>query len=176
MFELSRYVLEALRQDEEFILYRGRNQDDTSQVLVRSPVAEYPRPESLKRLEHAYSLKGELDPAWVARPIELTRHRDRIVLVLEDPGGKTLDQFFGGFGETRPTGTPARALDLGFCLRVGINLANAIGHLHRRGIVHKDIKPANVLVNSATSQVWLMGFGIASRLPRERQSADSPVF
>jgi serine/threonine protein kinase len=42
--------------------------------------------------------------------------------------------------------------------------------------VHKDIKPANVLVNSATGQVWLMGFGIASRLPRERQSPDSPEF
>jgi serine/threonine protein kinase len=61
-------------------------------------------------------------------------------------------------------------------LRIGINLANAIGQLHRRGIVHKDIKPANVLVNSATGRVWLMGFGIASRLPRQRQSPDSPEF
>src|SRR5208283_3009572 len=68
------------------------------------------------------------------------------------------------------------ALDLGFCLRVGVSLADAIGHLHRRGIVHKDIKPANVLVDSATGQVWLMGFGIASRLPRERRSPDSPEF
>ena len=63
VIELSRYVLEALRKDEEFILYRGRSQDDPSQVLVLSPVAEYLRPESLKRLEHAYSLKEELDPA-----------------------------------------------------------------------------------------------------------------
>jgi len=176
VFDLSRYVLEALRKDEEFILYRGRSQDDTSQVLVRSPVAEYPRPESLKRLEHAYSLKDELDPAWAARPIGLTRHWDRVVLVLEDPGGKPLDQF-GGFAATPAAGpTAAHALDLGFRLRVGVNLANALGHLHRRGIVHKDIKPANVLVNSATGQAWLMGFGIASRLPRERRSPDSPEF
>jgi serine/threonine protein kinase len=175
VIELSRYVPEALRKDEEFILYRGRSRDDPSQILVLSPVAQYLRPESLKRLEHAYSFKEELDPAWAARPIGLARHWDRIVLVLEDPGGKPLDQF-GGFGETRPSGTPAHALDLGFCLRIGINLANAIGHLHRRGIVHKDIKPANVLVNSATGQVWLMGFGIASRLPRQRQSPDSPEF
>jgi PAS domain S-box-containing protein len=176
VLELPRYVLEALRKDEEFILYRGRSQDDTSQVLVLSPVAEYPRPESLKRLEHAYSLKEELDPAHSARPIGLARHWDRIVLVLEDPGGEPLDQF-GGFGETRPTVTSAAyALTLGFCLRIGVNLANAIGHLHRRGIVHKDIKPANVLVNSATGQVWLTGFGIASRLPRQRQSPDSPEF
>jgi PAS domain S-box-containing protein len=171
VFELSRYVFEALRKDEEFILYRGRRQGDTSQVLVLSPAAEYPRPESLKRLEHAYSLKEELDPAWAARPVGLTRHWNRIVLVLEDPSGKPLDQF-GGFAET----PSAHAWDLGFCLLVGVNLANAIGHLHRRGIVHKDIKPANVLVNSATGQVWLMGFGIASRLPRERRSPDSPEF
>jgi predicted ATPase len=176
VLELPRYVLEALRKDEEFILYRGRSQDDPSQVLVLSPVAEYPRSESLKRLEHAYSLKEDLDPSRSARPIGLARHWDRIVLVLEDPGGNPLDQF-GGFGETCPTGAPAaHALDLGFCLRVGVNLANAIGHLHRRGIVHKDIKPANVLVNSATGQAWLMGFGIASRLPRQRQSPDAPEF
>src|SRR3984957_2614063 len=176
VFELTRYVLEALRKDEEFILYRGRSQDGTSQVLVRSPVAEYPGAESLKRLEHAYSLKEELDPPGAARPIGLPRHWDRIVLVLEDPGGKPLDQF-GGFAETGAAGSPAaQAWDLGFRLRVGVNLANAIGHLHRRGIVHKDIKPPNVLVNSATGQVWLMGFGIASRLPRERRSPDSPEF
>ena len=95
MIELSRYVFEALRKDEEFILYRGRSKDDASQVLVLSPVAEYPTPESLKRLEHEYSLREELDPAWAARPIAMARHWDRTVLVLEDPGGVPLDQLLG---------------------------------------------------------------------------------
>ena len=52
MIELSKYVLEALRKDKEFNLYRGRSKDDVSQILVLSPVAEYPAPESLKRLEY----------------------------------------------------------------------------------------------------------------------------
>ena len=41
------------------------------------------------------------------------------------------------------------------------------------GLIHKDIKPENVLVDDADS-VWLTGFGIASRQPRERQPAAPP--
>ena len=164
MIELSRYVFEALRKDKEFILYRGQSKDDASQVLVLSLAAQCPTPESLKRLEHEYSLKEELDPTWAARPIAIARYWDRPVLVLEDPGGMPLDQLLG------------QPLDVAFSLRLAISLSTAIGHLHQRGIIHKDIKPANVLVNSVTGQCWLMGFGIASRLPRERQSPEPPEF
>jgi PAS domain S-box-containing protein len=174
VIDLSRHHFETLRNDDEFILYRGQTEEDVSRVLVLVPAVEYPRPESLKRLEHEYSLREELDSGWAARPIAMARHWDRPILVLEDPGGTPLDQF-GGLGETRPTDRPhAHALDLAFCLRVAIKLANAIGHLHQRGLIHKDIKPANVLVNSVTGQCWLRGFGIASRLPRERQSPEPP--
>ena len=149
MIELSRYALEVLRKDEEFILYRGRSQGDASQILVLSPVAEYPKPESLKRLEHECSLREALDPAWSARPIAMARHLDRTVLELEDPGGAPLDQLLG------------YPLDLALLLRLAVSLSTAIEHLHERGIIHKDIKPANVLVNPVTGQCWLRGFGIA---------------
>src|SRR5262249_33012682 len=56
------------------------------------------------------------------------------------------------------------------------SLAAALGRLHERGLIHKDIKPANILANSAMDHVWLTGFGIASRLPRERQSPEAPEF
>jgi serine/threonine protein kinase len=164
VIELSRYSIQALRKDKEFILYRGQGNGGVSQVLVLSPAVQRPTPESLKRLEHEYSLREELDGAWAVRPVEITHHWDRPVLVLDDPGGLPLDQLLG------------KPCDLGYLLRLAIGLSSAIGHLHRRGIVHKDIKPANVLVDSATGQVWLTGFGIASRLPRERQSPDPPEF
>ena len=84
--------------------------------------------------------------------------------MLEDPGGAPLDQLLG------------HPLDMAFALRVAISLSAAIGHLHQLGLIHKDVKPANVLVNSVTGQCWLTGFGIASRLPRERQSPEPPEF
>jgi len=164
LIELSRHVFEPLRRDEDSILYRGCNPEDLSQVLVLAPAKDDAWPERLKRSEHEYSFKADLDLAWAARPIEIAFHWNRPVLVLEDPGGIPLDQLLG------------QASDLESSLRRAISLANAIGHLHWRGIVHKDIKPANVLVNPATGKAWLMGFGIASRLPRERQHPDAPEF
>jgi PAS domain S-box-containing protein len=164
VIDLSRYAFEALRKEEDFILYRGRSRDDGSPVLVLAPLAEYPAPEILKWLEHAYSLREELDPRWAARPIGIARHWDRSVLVLEDPGGVPLDQSL------------SQPLDLAVWLRVAIGLSTAIGHLHQRGIIHKDIKPANVLINPITGQCWLTGLLVASRLRRERQAAEPPEF
>jgi predicted ATPase/signal transduction histidine kinase len=168
--DVSKCELEPLRTDGELILYRGRSGDDHSRVLVLSSVGRRPSPENLKRLDNEFSLKEELDASWAARPLGIATHWDRTVLVLQDPGGVPLESAIGSYGRG------SNGLDLAFCLRIAINLAAAIGALHQRGIIHKDIKPANVLVNLASGQCWLVGFGIASRLPRERQLPSPPEF
>jgi len=131
-------------------------------VLVVRPVAEHPTPGSLNRLTHEYQLKEHLDDAWAARPLELVRERGQTTLVLKDPGGEPLDRLIGP------------PMEIGTFLRLAVAVSAVLGRLHERGLVHKDIKPTNVLVNSATGQAWLTGFGIASRLPRERPSPDPP--
>jgi serine/threonine protein kinase len=122
-------------------------------------------PRSLRRLEHEYSLAAELEPAWAAKPLALTRHEGRTILVLADPGGEPLDHVLERDRE--------QPLDLARLLRLAINLASALGHAHQRGLIHKDVKPENVLVDDA-GQVWLTRFGITSRLPRERQAPAPP--
>ena len=84
-------------------------------------------------------------------------------LVLADPGGEPLDRVL----ERNQPLDPARLL------HIAVNLATALGHVHQRGLVHKDVKPENVIVDDA-GHVCLTGFGIASRLPRERQSLAPP--
>ena len=64
----SEYALEPIRNSAEFTLYRARQHGNSSPVLVLAPTAEQPLPQTLRRLEHEYSLAAELEPAWVAKP------------------------------------------------------------------------------------------------------------
>src|ERR1700729_3430569 len=75
------YVLVPLREGADFTLYRGRQQGNPSPILVVALTREEPSPQSLRRLEHEYSLSAELDPAWAARPLALSSHEGRTVLV-----------------------------------------------------------------------------------------------
>jgi PAS domain S-box-containing protein len=165
MAAASGYVLEPIRDGAEFTLYRARQGGSDMPLLVVAPTAEQALPQSLRRLEREYSLAAELEPAWAAKPIALARHEGRAILVFEDPGGEPLDRLL-----ERERELP---LDLARLLRVAINLATALGHAHQRGLIHKDVKPENVLVDDE-GHVWLTGFGIASRLPRERQAPAPP--
>src|SRR5882762_6977455 len=156
-----------LWEDGERLVRRGLRtcaNGDRHAVLEVLPVAEHPRPSSLNRLSHEYQLKDDLDDAWAARPLELVRASGQTTLLLKDPGGEPLDRLIGP------------PMELGIFLRLAIALSVALGGLHERGFIHKDIKPTNILVNSVTDQAWLTGFGIASRLLRERQSPESPEF
>ena len=164
--EPSQRVFEPLRKDEEFVLYRGEhsNQPGSPSVLLLAPASTRPALETLRKIEHEYSLRDELDSAWAVRPLALSKQRGQTTLVLEDPGGETLDRFLPG------------PMQMTQFLRFAVALTTALGGLHKRKLIHKDVKPANVLVNPATGQVRLMGFGIASRLPRERQAPEPPGF
>jgi PAS domain S-box-containing protein len=157
---------EVLWEDGDRVFCRvwRRSPDGDRDVLAVLPAAEHPAPATLDRLNHEYGLKDELDGAWAARPLEFIRDGGRIALVLEDPGGEPLHLLLGA------------PMDVGRFLRCAISIVEALGKVHQRGLVHKDVKPANILVNHATGAVKLTGFGIASRLPRERQAPAPPEF
>ena len=157
--------IEILWQDSERILCRISRDEANGDRYAFMPAGyagENPVPDAIKRLEHEYELKDYLERDWAVRPLELTRDHGQAKLVVDFQGGERLDKLIGS------------PMEIGRFLRFAVALSTAIGRLHARGLVHKDIKPTNIVVDAASSRIWLTGFGIASRLPRHRQPPTSP--
>src|ERR1700692_4701983 len=129
--ERSQSVLECLRKDAEFALYRGAlsNQAGSPFVLLLAPASARPALETLKKLEHEYSLRDVLDSTFAVRPRSISQRDGQLTLVLEDPGGETLDRFLPG------------PLEMTRFLRFAVGIANALSGLHEKGLIHKDVQP-----------------------------------
>jgi protein kinase-like protein len=160
MNDLTNCKIEALREDGEFAVARAKMPGGLASWLVVRPILEQPAPASLAKLEHAFALRSELDATWAARPVALTKFGGRPALLIDDPGGQFVDELIVG-----PLAVPE-------LLRLAIGIVASLRILHSRGMVHKDVKPANLIANDKTGEAWLTGFGLATRLPRHRQSAE----
>jgi PAS domain S-box-containing protein len=153
---LSTDLFETVWEDREFFISRGRLEGDGLRVLLLVPSPGSPLSANTALLRQACTLRDELDSSWAARPLDLVEFRGQTALLIEDPGGEFLDGLLG-----HPLAIPE-------FLRLAIGIVTATGHLHGRGLIHLDIKPANLLVNAITGKAWLTGFGLTSRLPRHR--------
>ncbi|MDM0022316.1 trifunctional serine/threonine-protein kinase/ATP-binding protein/sensor histidine kinase [Variovorax saccharolyticus] len=155
---------QVLRKDAERAFCQLDRAGKRYAFIPATAFDERPSPESLARIVHEFGLREHLDGAWALRPLELVREGGQVLMVVDYPGGEWLDRLVGS------------PIEMGRFLRIAVSLAGAIGRVHGSGLIHKDIKPAHVLVNSETDQVWLTGFGIASPLRRERQLPEAPEY
>jgi energy-coupling factor transporter ATP-binding protein EcfA2 len=160
--ELIDCTIQKLREDDEFVVWRMKWGANLMPSILIAPVLERSALATLKWLEHAYSLRDELDSSWASQPVELVRYQGKPALLSRDPGGEFLESLLG------------QPLELTAGLRIAVGIAVALGRLHGQSLIHRDIKPANLLVKAGTSEAWLTGFGLTSRLPRHRQSPEPP--
>ncbi|HEY0061894.1 MAG TPA: protein kinase, partial [Telluria sp.] len=142
-------VAQLLRDDPQFVLLRAVRDADGVAVLVL--VARDGCADACLRLENEYALRAELDRAWAAVPLELVRSSATLALVLADDGVAPLSPL------------PAQALPTARFVTLASAIAGALVQMHRRQLVHKDLRPEHLLVDAAGS-VRLTGFGLAGPL------------
>lgn len=88
-----------------------------------------------------------------------------------EEGGRTFIVMQYVEGETLATRNKRKPLELSESLDIAVQAADALAEAHSRGIIHRDIKPQNVMI-SPRGQVRVMDFGLA-KIVREGQLTDS---
>ena len=157
MAQVSRNVLETLWDDGNFVLSRCELAGERAPVLALAPSSKRPARWIIEKLERTYALRETLDPTAVPRLLGLDQEGDLQALLFEDPGGNLLAGLLG------------QPWELTQFLRVSAGTAAALGGLHRQGLIHGNVNPANILVNLSSGQAWLVGACFESRLGRAQE-------
>jgi predicted ATPase/signal transduction histidine kinase len=168
-FQLSGYrIIEELYRDIKTVVYRAECTDDrlgqdSRAVAIKVLATAYPTDRDLLEFRHQYTIAKKLDLPGVVRHYSLEESDRGYALVMEDFGGISLDQY-----------VQQQQLDLVDLLNLAIQLADILHAIGQQQVVHKDLKPANILIHPVTKQVKLIDFSVASLLPRENQEIIDP--
>jgi len=149
-------IKETLAVSSRSLVRRAVRKADGLPVIIKSPAQELASSEDFWQFEFEYRLLQKLNVPAVVHAIALERSADAIALILEDFGGEN-------------PATSAPGLPLDDFLQLAIQAAGGLGQIHDANIVHKDVKPSNLLLNSSTGQVKFIDFHLASELTSERQ-------
>jgi predicted ATPase/serine phosphatase RsbU (regulator of sigma subunit) len=164
MHQLPGYQIDSeLHRSDHSVVYRGRRRSDGAAVVIKFLTGRYPLAYSNAKLRQEYTLSRDLDSPAIVRAYSLEPHNGSYALVMEDFGGVALREYLAG----RPQAP-------GEFLPIALQIVDALSVIHASTIIHKDIKPSNIIINPQSGLVKVSDFGIASLLPRENQAVGSP--
>ncbi|AFY45444.1 AAA family ATPase [Nostoc sp. PCC 7107] len=162
-YQLSEELYNGLRT----LVYRGYREADNKPVVIKLLKNPYPNFSELVQFRNQYTIAKNLHTPGIIETYSLEAYQNGYVIVMEDFGGISLKDYFS-------LKKPKSNELLPEFLEIAIALCNILDKLYRDGIIHKDIKPSNILINPTTKQVKLIDFSIASLLPRETQTLINP--
>ncbi|MEH2412364.1 trifunctional serine/threonine-protein kinase/ATP-binding protein/sensor histidine kinase [Nostoc sp.] len=165
------HVSKELYNGSRTLVYGANRETDQKSVVIKLMKTAYPSFSELVQFRNQFTIAKNLNLPGIIQTYSLEPYQNGYALVMEDFGGISLNQWEGRGENGGMGGTPEALIEF---LQIAIALCNALDILIRNRIIHKDIKPANVLINPETKEVKLIDFSIASLLPRETQILMSP--
>jgi predicted ATPase/signal transduction histidine kinase len=160
-------VSKKLYDGSKTLVFRAFRETDQKPVVIKLLKNPYPSFTELVQFRNQYTIAKNLNYPGIIQTYSLEPFQNGYMLVMEDFGGISLKDYF----------TSAETLyipSLEEFLQIGISLCDTLDFIYRHRVIHKDIKPANILINPETKQVKLIDFSIASLLPKETQEIKSP--
>jgi predicted ATPase/signal transduction histidine kinase len=157
-------ITEKIYSGSKTLVYRGIRERDQESVILKLMRNEYPTFAEIAQFRNQYTITKNLNIPGIIKPHSLENHQNGYVLVMEDFGGISLADWQLG----------KNPVSLSEFFAIAIEIVRILEGLHRDRVIHKDIKPANILIKPSTSEVRIIDFSIASLLPREIQFLTNP--
>ena len=145
-------IVETVASTPGSDIYRAHKNGEKKTVIIKSIKIGHSSPAALAQLKREYRVIGELNHEGIIKTLDVIDYKNTYALVLEDFGGVTLHSLICNSG----------SLSLTLFLQVAIQISTTLGDLHQTEIIHRDIKPDNLLINTSTGQVKLTDFGLAT--------------
>lgn len=155
------YLDEQISQNSKIAIWRGHAPSKDLTIIIKLLKDKHPSPRDFACLKHEYDLLKKLNLPCVVQPIEFIRDGQSCGITFEDDQAESLSRVL----QNKP-------MTLSDFLPIAIELAKAVGKLHENGIIHKDIKPDNIVINVKTNQLKLIDFSIACEIATEYQDRD----
>lgn len=163
MIELEGYrIIEQLHAGVKSLVYRGQNRLEEQDVVIKVLRSEFPNLAELLQFRNQFTITRTLNLPNVVQSYALVPCHNSYALIMEDFGGISLKLWLD---HQRELGYSVMAIAP--FLDIAIQLADILYGLYQKQVIHKDIKPSNILINPETHQIKLTDFSIASLLPRE---------
>ena len=147
-------IIEQIYIGTKTIVYRGIRESDQQAVIIKILRQEQPTFYEIIHFRNQYLIGKKLPIEGVVQPYSLIPYGHGYALIMEDFGGISLRQY-------------CSILSVGEFLPIALQMVQILHDLYVHRVIHKDIKPANVLIHPATKQIKLTDFSIASLLPQE---------
>ncbi|GAA6620447.1 AAA family ATPase [Scytonema sp. NUACC26] len=168
MLNLPGYrIHEQLYNGSRTLVYRAVRETDSLPVVIKLLKNPYPSFSELVQFRNQYTIAKNLNSPLIVQTYSLEPYQNGYALVMEDFGGISLKDYFTSPETLHVTSGQE-------FLQIALALCNTLDILYRERIIHKDIKPSNILINPQTKQVKLIDFSIASLLPRETPTLVNP--
>ncbi len=156
-------ISEQLYAGSKTVVYRAIQISQQRSVIIKILRQEYPSFSDLVLFRNQYIITKNLDIPGIVRPVSLEPYQNGYALVMEDSGKISLRQY-----------CQHQSLTLTDILEIARAMANILHYLHEHRVIHKDIKPSNILIHPDTQEIELIDFSIASLLPKEPQAMQNP--
>ncbi|MEG5036482.1 AAA family ATPase [Microcoleus sp. AT3-D2] len=158
-------ITEVVQLGVKSIIYRAVRESDRSPAIVKTLNTDYPTIEEITRLRHEYKISSNLKLEGIVKPYSLEKYKNSFALILEDCGGQSLRHHLAG-----------KSIKIPKFLPLAIQVAQTLGEVHQNQIIHKDIKPSNIIIAPDFQQVKITDFSMATRLSREvHQNSNTTV-